>query len=92
MIDPPSTPRRHPAIAAFLSFLFPGLGQAYLGERRLALLLAVPVLVLLLAALLAITIGGTAALNSAFSAGFLTALIALAYPHRRCYPSARFLD
>ena len=40
MIDPPSSPRRHPAIAAFLSFLFPGLGQAYLGERRLALMLA----------------------------------------------------
>jgi LCP family protein required for cell wall assembly len=77
MIDPPSSPRRHPAIAAFLSFLFPGLGQAYLGERRLALLLALPVAVLLLAAVVAFTIGGTAALNSAFSAGFLTALIAL---------------
>jgi len=77
MIDPPSRQRRHPAIAAFLSFLFPGLGQAYLGERRLALLLAAPVLVLLLAALLAVTIGGPAALNSAFSAGFLTALVAL---------------
>ena len=77
MIDPSSSPRRHPAIAAFLSFLFPGLGQAYLGERRLALLLAVPVLVLLLAAVLAVAIGGTATLNSAMSAGFLTALIAL---------------
>jgi LCP family protein required for cell wall assembly len=77
MIDPPSTTRRHPAIAAFLSFLFPGLGQAYRGERRLALLLAVPVLVLLLAAALAVAVGGNAALNSAFSAGFLTALIAL---------------
>ena len=60
MIDPSSSQRRHPAIAAFLSFLFPGLGQAYLGERRLALLLGVPVLVLLLAAVLAVAIGGTA--------------------------------
>jgi len=77
MIDPPSSPRRHPAIAAFLSFLFPGLGQAYLGERRLAMLLAIPVAILLLATVVAVTIGGTAALNSAFSAGFLTALIAL---------------
>ncbi|HEY8180201.1 MAG TPA: LCP family protein, partial [Candidatus Limnocylindria bacterium] len=77
MIDPPSAPRRHPAIAAFLSFLFPGLGQAYLGERRLALVLAVPVLVLLLAAALALAIGGNAALNSAASASFLTALIVL---------------
>ncbi|HEX6473624.1 MAG TPA: LCP family protein [Candidatus Limnocylindria bacterium] len=77
MIDPPSSPRRHPAIAAFLSFLFPGLGQAYLGERRLALVLAVPVAILLLAAVVAVAIGGTPALNSAFSAGFLTALVAL---------------
>lgn len=77
MIDPPSRPRRHPALAAFLSFLFPGLGQLYVGERRLALLLAAPVLVLLVAGALAVAIGGTAALNSAFSAGFLTALIAL---------------
>ena len=77
MIDPPSSPRRHPAIAAFLSFLFPGLGQAYLGERRLAVLLAVPVLVLILAAVLAVAIGGTAALNSAASATFLTALLVL---------------
>ena len=77
MIDPPSSQRRSPAIAAFLSFLFPGLGQAYLGERRLALLLAVPVLLLLLAALLAVAVGGSAALNSAFSSNFLTALILL---------------
>jgi LCP family protein required for cell wall assembly len=77
MMDPPSRARRHPAIAAFLSFLFPGLGQAYLGDRRLALVLAVPVLVLVLAALLAVAIGGRAGLNSAFSAGFLTALVAL---------------
>jgi LCP family protein required for cell wall assembly len=38
---------RHPALAATLSFLFPGLGQAYAGQRRLAALLAVPVLLLL---------------------------------------------
>jgi LCP family protein required for cell wall assembly len=77
MIDPPSSQRRHPAIAALLSFLFPGLGQAYLGERRLAVILALPVLVLILAAVLAVAIGGPAALNSAFSAGFLTGLVAL---------------
>ena len=67
MIDPPSSQRRHPAIAAFLSFLFPGLGQAYLGERRLAVILALPVLILILAGVLAVAIGGTAALNSALS-------------------------
>ena len=36
-----------PALAAFLSFLIPGLGQAYIGRRRLAFILVLPVLVLL---------------------------------------------
>ena len=43
---------RHPAAAAALSFLFPGLGQAYAGQRRLALLLAGPIVLLILATLL----------------------------------------
>lgn len=38
-----------PVIAAFLSFLFPGLGQIYAGARSRGVLLAVPWLVLLLA-------------------------------------------
>jgi LCP family protein required for cell wall assembly len=37
--------RRSPGIAAFLSFLWPGLGQFYAGARRSGLLFAVPVLV-----------------------------------------------
>ena len=36
---------RSPGIAAFLSFLWPGLGQFYIGARRTALVFAVPVLV-----------------------------------------------
>src|SRR5258705_1232693 len=36
---------RSPGIAAFLSFLWPGLGQWYAGTRRTALVLAFPVLV-----------------------------------------------
>jgi LCP family protein required for cell wall assembly len=39
-------PRPSPALAAFLSFLLPGLGQAYAGQRRRALLWALPTLVL----------------------------------------------
>lgn len=35
-----------PALAALLSFLIPGLGQAYIGRGRLAFILALPVLVL----------------------------------------------
>jgi polyisoprenyl-teichoic acid--peptidoglycan teichoic acid transferase len=36
--------RRSPGIAAFLSFLWPGLGQFYAGARRSGLLFAIPVL------------------------------------------------
>jgi LCP family protein required for cell wall assembly len=77
MIETPSPATRQPALAAFLSFLFPGLGQAYVGERRLAALLALPVLALILAGLIGALLGGRQALNSLFSASFLTALIAL---------------
>ena len=36
-----------PALATFLSFLWPGLGQFYLGARRAALLFALPLFVVL---------------------------------------------
>lgn len=36
-------PRRSPNVAAFLSFLWPGLGQWYVGRHRSALVFAVPV-------------------------------------------------
>ena len=68
---------RHPALAAFLSFLFPGLGQAYAGNRRLALVLAVPVLVLIILGVGLAFVDGRQALNALLSASFLTALIAL---------------
>jgi polyisoprenyl-teichoic acid--peptidoglycan teichoic acid transferase len=42
------TRRRSPPIAAFLSFLWPGLGQWYAGRTRAALLFAIPVAILLL--------------------------------------------
>src|SRR4029079_16260891 len=37
--------RRSPGLAAFLSFLWPGLGQWYAGTRRTALVFASPVVV-----------------------------------------------
>ncbi len=46
----PYTPRpsRSPAIAAFLSFIWPGLGQWYAGRPRAAVLFAVPIAAILL--------------------------------------------
>ena len=75
MIDRPG--QRHPAVAALLSFLFPGLGQAYAGDRRLAAVLGLPVLALILTGLAAFALGGRQAMNSLFSASFLSALVAL---------------
>ena len=68
---------RHRALAAFLSFLFPGLGQAYAGNRRLAALLALPVALLVVLVLIALAIGGRQTMNTFLSASFLTALIGL---------------
>jgi LCP family protein required for cell wall assembly len=45
----PRLAERSGAIAALLSFIFPGLGQAYLRHRRTALTFGVPVLVLVVA-------------------------------------------
>jgi polyisoprenyl-teichoic acid--peptidoglycan teichoic acid transferase len=42
---------RSPGIAAFLSFLWPGLGQWYVGARRPALVFALPVLIVALVVL-----------------------------------------
>jgi polyisoprenyl-teichoic acid--peptidoglycan teichoic acid transferase len=66
---------RHPALAAFLSFVFPGLGQAYAGERRTALLLALPVAVLVAAAAVAALLAGDEMLNQLLSEQFLRAAL-----------------
>jgi polyisoprenyl-teichoic acid--peptidoglycan teichoic acid transferase len=42
--------KRSPSVAAFLSTLWPGLGQLYVGKRRTATFFAVPVLVVVLLA------------------------------------------
>jgi LCP family protein required for cell wall assembly len=74
----PITQRPHPrnaGLAAFLSFLFPGLGQAYAGARRAAVAFATPVVLLLLIALVAAVLFGDRLRNDVLSAGFLTAAV-----------------
>jgi len=70
-----STTAHRPWLAAVLSFIFPGLGQAYAGRWRLALILAVPALLLGLAVLGVVTgtIGGVR--NSLFASDFLTGVL-----------------
>lgn len=65
-----------PWLAAVLSFAFPGLGQAYSGRPRDALLFALPVLVLVVAAG-ALAMGLTGDRNSLFSPTFLAAVMIL---------------
>jgi len=55
-----------PAVAAFLSFLFPGAGQVYAGEARRGLIWAIPMFVFLLAVIW-ILLGGQSALLSLIS-------------------------
>lgn len=70
----PTTDRpkpRNAGLAAFLSFLFPGLGQAYVGARRAAVVFATPVVFALLALLTALLLSVDRLRNEVFSAGFL---------------------
>jgi LCP family protein required for cell wall assembly len=64
-------------LAAFLSFLFPGLGQAYNGQRMLASLLGIPALLLLVGIVAAISAFGPALLARLLDARILVALIVL---------------
>ena len=68
---------RHPALAATLSFLFPGLGQAYAGRPRLALLFAVPVLLLLAGIGLSYLLFADRLRNQVLSSSFLVAVLVL---------------
>jgi LCP family protein required for cell wall assembly len=74
----PTTDRpqsRNASLAAFFSFLFPGLGQAYAGARRMAVLFAAPVLLLLISLLAAILLSVDRLRNEVLSATFLTAAL-----------------
>jgi LCP family protein required for cell wall assembly len=69
--------RRRPAVAAGLSFLFPGLGHAYLGRRRLAAALGLPVLVLVAVAAVTLLVLGERIGNQLLSSTFLAVVLAV---------------
>jgi Transcriptional regulator len=74
MTDRPRRP--HAALAAFLSFLFPGLGQAYAGEGALGAVFAAPVILLVVGAgAIALLIGRVR--NDVLSPTFLTGVAVL---------------
>src|SRR3954453_5610429 len=63
-----------PTLAAFLSFVFPGAGQAYAGDTRKGLVWAIPMLLIIVVGLLFL-LGGSAALTSLLTAEKALALI-----------------
>jgi LCP family protein required for cell wall assembly len=78
-VTPPAlTDGRSPALAAFLSFLWPGLGQWYAGRPRIAAILALPVLAIALYLLFLASHGIEALGADLLVPGFALALIALA--------------
>lgn len=72
MVEPP---RGRPWIAALLSFLFPGLGQAYAGDRLLAAVFAAPVLLLVLTVGLLVSGVTGNQVNSILSTRFLIGVL-----------------
>ncbi len=64
-------------MAAFLSFLFPGLGQAYNGEAFLAWMLAVPVFILVACVTLVVGAARSGIFAQLFDISFLVGLIVL---------------
>lgn len=54
----PVTNQRSGSVAALLSLIFPGLGQAYLGERKRAVLYALPVVIALAVLIVVIVASG----------------------------------
>ena len=75
MSDPSQS--RRPWLAAILSFLFPGLGQAYAGRWRLAAAFAAPVLLLAAAVIGALTIFATQLRLDVFSSAFIVGILAV---------------
>src|SRR3954452_3120890 len=67
---------RSPALAAFLSFLFPGLGQIYAGRTRRGVIWAIPMLIVVVAAVL-VLLGGSRSLTTFLSADKALALLVL---------------
>lgn len=66
-----------PSLAAFLSFLLPGLGQWYAGRRRVALLFAIPVIVAVLVTGFSVRWDVTVLVARLFSPRFALAALAV---------------
>ena len=66
-----------PALAALLSFLFPGLGQFYAGDLRKAVLWALPTLLFILGVIWLLLGGSKAMLDLGFDAQKRVALLVL---------------
>ena len=73
----PGPAAKRASLAAFLSFLFPGLGQAYNGQRGLAWLLAAPMLVLIAAIAVVLLVGTSPLIARLFDVRFLVGLVVL---------------
>lgn len=74
----PDDPRPHrPWLAALLSFLFSGAGQAYAGERRMAAIFALPLVVLVAIAALLMLSPLEVSRNTLLSTRFLLAVLVL---------------
>src|SRR3954470_8996695 len=65
---------RSPALAAFLSLLFPGLGQVYAGQTRRGALWAIPMVFVIVLALV-LVIGGSRSLSALLTANAALALV-----------------
>ncbi len=66
-----------PWLAALLSFIFPGLGQAYAGNTRRALIFGIPVVLLITGVLVLVGVFGETLRNALLSSGFLFAVLAV---------------
>jgi polyisoprenyl-teichoic acid--peptidoglycan teichoic acid transferase len=75
--EPVAQPEPRASLAAFLSFLFSGLGQAYNGHAALAWILALPMLLIVLGAGLTIVLAQAGIAARLFDVRFLVALIVL---------------
>lgn len=74
---PQRAPDPRSSLAALLSFLFPGLGQAYNGQLRLAGMLALPIVLLVGTGVLALVAARAGVLARLLDSGFLIGLIVL---------------
>ncbi len=74
---PPIHRPHRPWLAAVLSFIFPGLGQAYAGKMRTAAIFAIPVVLAITVALVLFGILGETRFNGLLSSRFLLTILAI---------------